>query len=187
MDKQTVMKVVRSVSSASGKSTTASSLSTSVGNSPAAIECRKFYGTREQFLTTFNPSNQLTYCRRDCLERIMLGKAPTLTTVEQAYGKGCAESWMEIQLKNLVNYVGCQERVTSAMIETTAAVIVAEFGFLKVTEIMLFMLRLKSGQFGSVYGKTDGLRITIALRDFLRYRAVTLDLIEMRRKGEGHF
>ncbi len=184
MEKDIVMRVLQNVSSASAMSATENTTSISAEKSPISNLCRKTYGTQKQFLSTFNPDLQLTYCRPDRLERVLLGRAPTLNVVGETYGRDCALTWMELQLTDLVNYIGCHEKVTSAMLETTAGVIVSEFGYLKVTELMLFMLRLKSGQFGSIYGKADGLRITIALREFLRYRAIAIDRIEMRRKGE---
>ena len=123
---------------------------------------------------------QYKYCTD--VERCYTGTAPTLSVVRQAYGDTVAESWLEIQLKDLSEFAGCKEKLSVRQIEQTAKVIMLNFHFLKVTEMMHFFILFKGGKFGKFYGAVDGLVITEALQDYLKLRREALEFY--RRKQE---
>jgi len=68
--------------------------------------------------------------------------------------------------------------------EEAARVIIAQYGFLKVTEIMLFLHHIKAGRYGHFYGTVDPQRITDALREFLEWRYNEISRIEKQREQE---
>lgn len=138
------------------------------------------YGNSKNFLAVFNPDMQYKYCTD--VERCYTGTAPTLSVVRQAYGDTVAESWLEIQLKDLSEFAGCKEKLSVRQIEQTAKVIMLNFHFLKVTEMMHFFILFKGGKFGKFYGAVDGLVITEALQDYLKLRREALEFY--RRKQE---
>lgn len=116
-----------------------------------------------------------------------MGKAPTLSVLNDAFGKNITETWLAIQIRNLSEFSGVKDKIDTTQIDMLVKVIIATFKFLKVTELMHFFLLFKSGKYGKFYGSVDGLVITEALQDFCRERNETLRRFyeeERKRKQE---
>lgn len=125
------------------------------------------YGTREQFLETFNPSLQVAVGQYP--ERAFFGKAPTLGVVKQAYGPNAPTMWLMAQLYDLCEYTGAK-KMDVQQATMLAEVIAQQYGYLKVSELLLFFLRFKAGNYGRFYGTVDPMVITAAIREFLKER-----------------
>ncbi len=95
-----------------------------------------------------------------------MGKAPSLAVVNEAFGKGTVQSWLALQLHDLSEFSGAREKLTVSKIDDITEVIISQFSYLKVTELMHFFLLFKGGKFGKFYGAVDGLAIMESLRDF---------------------
>lgn len=130
-------------------------------------------------LTEFNPATQVIYCRD--IEKCFFGKAPSIALVEKAYGRRTAMSWMEIQLNNLSEFAGCKEKLTTAQIAETAAMILDGYPHYKLTEFMLFFQRFKRCEYGKFYGAVDPMVILQALATFSEQR---IRAIEERNQAE---
>lgn len=128
---------------------------------------------------TFNPAKQIPYCRN--VERCFIGTAPTLKVVEEVYGDRVAESWIAIQIRDLSEFAGCKDKLSTTQIDQIAKVILLNFAYLKVTELMYFFVLFKSGKFGKFYGSVDGLVITEALQDFCQLRRDMIWQFEQKR------
>ena len=87
--------------------------------------------------------------------------------------------WLIPQLYDLSEYCGVKDKLEGKSLEECASVIASEFYFLKVSELMLFFHRFKSGRYGKLYGSVDPLAITTSLREFLKERAREIE----RRKS----
>lgn len=149
------------------------------------IACREKYKTSENFLKLFNPDMQYDYCAD--LKRCYMGKAPTLSVLNDAFGKNITETWLAIQLRNLSEFSGVKDKLDTAQIDMLAKTIIATFNYVKVTELMHFFLLFKSGKYGKFYGAVDGIVITEALQDFCRERNEKLYRFyeaEKKRKDE---
>lgn len=140
------------------------------------------YGDRMNFLATFNPDLQVKAAQD--VERCFLGNAPTLASINMAYGKATAQMWLVPQLENLSEYCGCKDKLTIPQLEECARIIATEFYYLKVSELLLFFHRFKSGRYGRMYGSVDPLVITTSLRDFVRERGNEIDRYEKSRPME---
>lgn len=138
------------------------------------------YGERERFLTTFNPDAQREICVYD--DVCFFGGAPTLFLLNNAYGSQTAAMWLVPQLYNLSEYCGCKDKLSGGQLKECASVIASQFGYLSVTELMLFFYRFKSGRYGRFYGSVDPLVITTSLRDFLKERANAYDKHEQEQR-----
>ena len=145
-----------------------------------AIKCIERYGNGAEFLSVFNPDKQYIYCKD--VERCFTGTAPTLKVVAEAYRDKVAESWLEIQIKDLSEFAGCKDKLSTQQIDQIAKVILMNFYYLKITEMMYFFVLFKSGKFGKFYGAVDGLVITEALQDFCQLRREKLWEYEQKRK-----
>ncbi len=123
---------------------------------------------------------QYSYCAD--LQRVYMGKAPTLSVLNEAFGKNITETWLAIQIQNLSEFSGVKDKIDTTQIDMLAKVIIATFHYLKVTELMHFFLLFKSGKFGKFYGAVDGLVITEALQDFCRERNNKIFLFEQEER-----
>ena len=142
----------------------------------------------QSFMTVMNPSLQQYSAEHQ--ERAFFGEAPTLMTLRCAYHNDAATIWMLPQLYDLNEYCGCKEKLDEGQMTQLARMIITEFGYLKVSEIMLFLHRFKSGRYGRFYGAIDPLVIISALRhDFMNERAAAIDEREHaqeRAEWEAH-
>ena len=113
----------------------------------------------------FNPDLQREVCKD--VELCQLGDAPTLAELNVAYGEMSSAMWLVPQLFNLSEFCGCKTRLDEKQLEECASVVATEFSFLKVSEMMLFFFRFKSGKYGRFYGVVDPIVITTSLREFV--------------------
>lgn len=114
------------------------------------------------------------------------GGAPTLNMLNITYGSQTAAMWLVPQLYNLSEYCGCKDKLQGKPLEECASVIAVEFGYLSVTELMLFFHRFKSGRYGRFYGSVDPLVITTSIRDFLKERLFAYEQHEQEERDLRH-
>ena len=95
--------------------------------------------------------------------------------------------WLVAQLYNLSEYCGCKGKLEGKPLEECAHIISMEFHYLKVSELMLFFYRFKTGRYGRFYGSVDPLIITESLRMFCdeRSSAYTRHEQEQRKQREA--
>lgn len=131
-------------------------------------------------MKAMNPTVQ-HYCAEH-VDRALFGTAPTLMTLRRAYHDEAATMWLLPQLYDLGEYCGVRDKMDKNQMTQLARIIVTEFSYLKVSEIMLFLHRFKAGRYGRFYGAIDPLVIVSALRhDFMNERAAA---IEKRENAE---
>ncbi len=115
------------------------------------------------------------------IDRCFTGDAPTLFEVRKAYSLESADSWLDIQLSDLISFCGVKgkdECSTRARVDAVVAVISDNFGYLKLSELMLFFQQFKAGRYGRFYGSVDPMVITEALQSFLDFRAERISAID---------
>lgn len=134
-----------------------------------AEEIVKQFGTAEELLIKFAPDKQQEYVSK-YLDRCFNGNAPSITRVGFTYGTNVSISWLRIQISELMLYAGIKEKPNVQTIDGICGVVMSNYGYLKLTEFMVFFQRFKAGKYGSFYGVIDGLKITEALNEFLEYR-----------------
>lgn len=129
----------------------------------------------------FNPDLQAVVA--DNIDRAIFGTAPMLCVIDAAYGEGSAVTWLVPQLHNLCATVGVKTKLDDVQLRQLAVMIRDEFGYLKATEVMLFLYRLKAGHYGEFYGAVDVQRVMRALRGrFSEERARHIQLHEAMEK-----
>lgn len=115
------------------------------------------------------------------------GDAPVLSELNMTYGEMTATMWLVPQLYNLSEYCGCKDKLQGKALEECAGIIAAEYFYLKVSELMLFFYRFKSGRYGRFYGSVDPLVITTSLMAFIEERNEAIgerEKTEMMEKQE---
>lgn len=139
----------------------------------------KRFGDAESFLKKVSPSTQTGFAAHP--DNAIMGDYPTLTDLKQAYGKNFAAIWLVPQIDNLTLFTGAKN-ITEQQHEELSKIIAAEYGYLKVTELLLFFHRFKAGRYGRFYGSVDPMVITCALREFMRERNDMIAQYEQERR-----
>lgn len=112
-----------------------------------------------------------------------MGDFPTLADINAAYGKGFASDWLMPQIFNLVANCGAKNLTLEQEVELSR-IIAAEYYYFKISELLLFFYRFKTGRYGRFYGSVDPMVITCALREFRRERNDLIDLYEQQRRED---
>ena len=85
----------------------------------------------------------------------------------------------------LFDAAGVKEKMPVSRQKELSRLILVEYPYLKVTELLLFFHRLKCGRYGRFYGMVDALFITSALVQFMEERrAETKRYLAAREKEE---
>lgn len=100
-------------------------------------------------------------------KRAFFGTYPTLCEL-RAENETMTLQWLAMHLADLSTYCGARN-MDNSQLGGLAKTILAEYGYLKLTEVMLFIHRFKVGAFGTFYGSVDPLTITNALLKFIKY------------------
>lgn len=118
--------------------------------------------------------------------RCIMGKAPTLAKVKKEYGEQVALDWLRIEINDYQHYVAVKdEAVIEADVATEmAAFILADWYWLKLSEIMLFFRWLKTGRYGELYGRINPQTFFCKLREFVRERNDIIFREENKRRIE---
>lgn len=134
----------------------------------------------DQFLNIVTPQTQASFAKRK--DAAIMGNYPTLTDINTVYGKTFAEQWLYPQITDLSMFTGAKN-INEEQVESLAAVIAAEYHYLKVTELLLFFYFFKTGRYGRFYGTVDPMVITLALRDFIKERNTFIDEYERNQNS----
>lgn len=147
--------------------------------SPATV---KSDAEKVELMRIYNPSLQVRYT--DNADRCVMGKAPTLAAVKRDYGEQTVLDWLTIQLLDYEKFCSVRdeavtdENVRRQMVE----LILGDFFYLKLSEIMLFLRWLKTGKYGELYGRINPQSIFRALRQFCRDRSEIIWRVENERR-----
>ena len=143
------------------------------------------YGELNKFLDVFSPKKLNHFCQYK--ERCFVGTAPTLGAAKTAYGDGGITSLLVQYLFDLGTYSGTRDLMDSSQYTDCAQMMLENFYYLKITEIMQFFYMYKSGRFngGEFYGNVNPISIMKTLRkEFLPIRNSLLDKYYKRQEIE---
>lgn len=148
--------------------------------SHAIAETKNRYGSAQDFMLTFNKNIQPKAALHP--ERSYLGTAPSMNMVRQSYSYEVLIIWIIAQLEDINDFVGIREKMSISQMEYVAHIIATEYGYLKVSELHLFLHRLKAGHYGIFYGYIDPIKITQSLIKFSEQRRYEIATIERKRQ-----
>ena len=126
------------------------------------------YGNRAQFLQTFAVAEQFRHT--SVPERCVLGSAPTLSEVDAAYGEGTSVEWLLYQFTELAESVGARDKLNRWQMLQLSRSFTRDYGWMKVTDIELYLQRLKSGTYGHFYGTVDTQQILENVKWYIQER-----------------
>lgn len=128
-------------------------------------EFKTLYPEKEAFFEAFSADkqNEIVVNEKDCI----FGAYPTLTQINQIYGKEAAQEWEALQLVKLMEFLNYENNLNANQIIELSYHIYMRFQWLKVSEFMLFLWLYKEEEFGEHYGRIEPAVIFSALRDFV--------------------
>ena len=118
----------------------------------------------------------------EALERCFSAKTYTLTQL-RINCAGLQNSWLSAQITYL-NSISGATQMTEMQMMMLASNISQTYGYLKITELMVFFFQLAGGKYGKFYGAVDPMQIMVDLNEFMKYRSIMLDKIESERRNE---
>ena len=142
------------------------------------------YGDFGSFCNVFSLDKTQKYCAYP--SRCVNGDAPSLASIKNAYGAPCAKLWIKALAAdfaaNVVNR--SDRRMTEAQLDDWADTALTEWGYLTVTEWMLFFHKAKAGKFGSLYNDVNCIRLSEMVNDFIYgpYRQGLKDQFEQEQQ-----
>ena len=136
------------------------------------------FPTEESFLQDFLSAKQTENITN--VRLCIFGDYPTLGQLNSIYNnKRVAEKWLVKELRELEKYFGFSKRLDECQLKELPRYIIKKYGWLKVSEILLFLWKCKYVDFGEFYGQVDPQRIMTFLASFLEYRnGVVLNVME---------
>lgn len=139
-------------------------------------QCSTMYlqstAANERFLQRFSPSMKTDVaCNRAAAVAEVQGN-PTLRDVAMVYGGGVVSDWLQVQLTQAFALCGFDYQLgAERTIAIVAAKVAAEYPYLRLGEIALFLHDFEQGAFGDFCVRFDSQRFFTALRQFLQTRA----------------
>lgn len=106
---------------------------------------------------------------------------PSLAEVRTTFGSSTATRWITIHLMSL-NDFSSSNGMSDNQLAELSAIILTNYYWLNLAEIMQFIAKFKLGIFGQFYGTVDPLKITSALQLFIRHREESIDYHERNQK-----
>ena len=141
------------------------------------------YGDAKSFMFTFSPVNLIPYT--EDVERCHMGTAPTLSELRKAYGGNVPVMWLMPFLYDIQEYCGTKTKWSTNQLSQLAHMIVREYFYLKVTELMLFFVRFKGAHYGRFYGVEDPMVVMESIKAFIEERGAFYDSYCHRQEREA--
>lgn len=115
-------------------------------------------------------------------ERCHAGSAPTLYAMREAY-----DAEFRVWLCDLVAYIalmsGCRDKLYAGQ-EIFIVNLFCDKGYIKVSELLLFVTKYLAGDYGATYGNLDPQKLGVAFNAFLAERREALQRIENRQREQ---
>lgn len=137
---------------------------------PRVTEIKSKYPTVVSFASEFHPNKMDKWSNYP--SRCLFGTAPTLIELNITYGPTASVFWLMAQLSTFQEQLNVPNKMTAYQLDACAQTISERFGYLKTTELMLFLSRLKGGLYNiEWHGYINPDKIVDALlAHFLPYR-----------------
>ena len=120
-------------------------------------------------------------------ERAYTALCPLLGDMDAIYGPGTSANWIDIQVSALFGASSKADRALADSIGIFADTFAAEVRVYKLSELMLFFARYKSGMYDNSYATFDTCRIGNAFfKEFVPQRTQELAKLEQKMSTEAY-
>ena len=134
-------------------------------------------------MVKYNPDLQAKLIRsgKSMGEIAQNANIPSLGLLNSTYGDITPIEWLKTQIGSLNDYAENGKGITSEQLTELANLILAEYYYLNMAEICLFVARFKLGYYGEFYGAIGPMKIAKSLRQFLNDRRIDCERWERER------
>ena len=107
-------------------------------------------------------------------------EAPSLNVMDIAFGENTSLKWLEKNIEILDAIAGTKVKMNTLQVTATALTLYSKFTEyrLNVREILLFLFKFMSGDYGTFYGAVDPMKIGEAATQFLAWRRGEIENLE---------
>jgi hypothetical protein len=105
-------------------------------------------------------------------EEAINGDYLTLEDLDFAYGEGSAKKWLYPQVVDFVSFADAKN-ISKSQIVFLASMIAEEYKMFKISEVLHFFYRLKSGHYGSITQEISPMYVSYCLKLFRAERNAT--------------
>lgn len=136
----------------------------------------------EKFLMVYAPANCMKYSYKVATlgEAINLS-SPYINQIKREQGEPFCEKFIMLWLVYLNEMLNLNKPMTESQIRLCSAQLLAEYGYLKITELTLIFKRILSGEYGEFY---ERLGIDKLLKFFREYDKERFEFIDEQRQRE---
>lgn len=113
------------------------------------------------FKQAFSPQNQFVYALHE--QRCHRGKAPSIMAAVAEYGIEAVGEVVGALVDDFVSFTPARSVFSDNHRRQICWVIITQYRTMKITQLMLFFVKCKSGFFGKFYTNIEPMDITIAL------------------------
>ena len=115
-----------------------------------------------------------------------MGTAPTFIEINNEYGVQVSQAWLTTAWTNISEQSGNKGKITDYQLRDMAKTTVSCYGYLKISEFMLFALWFKAGRYNHIFGtNVDPLQLMVALRNFIQERNDMIAHYEQDERDEA--
>lgn len=151
--------------------------------SQRAVAILQRFPTMAHFDNVFSIVKHPDYYMPSNADRCHDGNAPTLYALNEAYGAA-----FRVWLVDLIAYIGLmsgtRDKLAAAQ-EIFVQNLFLDKGYIKVTELLLFVSRYIAGEYGQTYGSIDPQKIGVAFGTFLQERRDAITRIESNKRQQA--
>lgn len=97
--------------------------------------------------------------------------SPSLRMLDIIYGVEASKAWLAVQFADLANFCNSRALMTSARVAELSSIVVANYGYLRCSEFLLFFGWFKGGRYGHTYGPLSAMCLTAAIAEYVRERS----------------
>ena len=144
----------------------------------------KSVGELKELLTDYAPNKQAILCKDKSL--CYFGQSPTLAELNHEYDPLAARAFLIPQLTDIAKFSNCMNVMNAEQINALADMIISEYYYLKMSELMLFCWKFKCVEYGQFYGSVSPMLIMTSIKKFIRERneAIFLQESKLREKRD---
>ena len=114
-----------------------------------------------EFKDAYNSKKMYAYAMDE--ERCHIGIAPTLSDALHTYGRVCVLECIDELICTLVNFTSAKVRLNEDQRQRLAWIVLSQYSGMRITELILFVVKAQAGHFGKFYQVIDPIDITTAL------------------------
>lgn len=122
------------------------------------------------FFVEFSPSNCLAKMDVNNVLMAIKSEVPSLAQIKKAYGAEVVQSYIKLWLIDINEYMDFKRPMSELQIEQCAILIYNDNPYLNIADFHVFFMRLKKGQYGTLYESLNGAKLISLLEQYVKER-----------------